>query len=241
MKSILITGCSRGLGLVITKTLLNNQYNVYGIARSFSKELQSLKEIYPNNFFFKDVDLSNINDLKKTIFSDFLPKKLKLTGYVNNAASAYDDIVTNINVNQLIQMYNVNVFSPMVITKYAIRNMLLNKTSGSIVHISSISAHTGYKGLSMYASTKGAIEAFSKNVAREWGHLKIRSNVVVPGFMETLMSGTLTLEQRQKIYSRTALKEPTDIISVSETVMFLLSESSVSITGQNIHVDSGTI
>lgn len=82
-------------------------------------------------------------------------------------------------------MYNVNVFSPMLLTKYAIRNMLLHHTQGSIIHISSISVHTGYKGLSMYASSKGALEAFSKDTAREWGQLGIRSNVVVPGFMET--------------------------------------------------------
>lgn len=52
-------------------------------------------------------------------------------------------------------MYNVNVFSPMLLTKYAIRNMLLHHIQGSIIHISSISVHTGYKGLSMYASSKG--------------------------------------------------------------------------------------
>lgn len=57
----------------------------------------------------------------------------------------------------------------MMITKYVLRNMLLHHTKGSIVHISSISAHTGYKGLAMYASSKGALEAFSKDTAREWG------------------------------------------------------------------------
>ena len=94
-------------------------------------------------------------------------------------------------------MYKVNVFSPMMLTKYMLRDMLLNKTKGSIVHISSVSAHTGYKGLAMYASTKGALEAFSKNTAREWGSLGIRSNVVCPGFMDTDMSSSLTKEQKK--------------------------------------------
>ena len=138
-------------------------------------------------------------------------------------------------------MYAVNVFTPMMITKYAIRNMLLHHTQGSIVHISSISAHTGYKGLAMYASSKGALEAFSKDTAREWGELGIRSNVVVPGFMETSMSSTLTDEQKDRIYKRTSLKQPTCIRSVAETVSFILSDKAASITGQNIHVDSGTI
>jgi 3-oxoacyl-[acyl-carrier protein] reductase len=138
-------------------------------------------------------------------------------------------------------MYRVNVFSPMNLTKYVIRDMLLNKVQGSIVNISSVSAHTGYKGLSMYASTKGALEAFSKNVSREWGSKGIRSNCVVPGFMETSMSETLSEEQKDRIYKRTSLKKETDIISVASTVLYLLSEKSKSITGSVIHVDNGTI
>ena len=119
--------------------------------------------------------------------------------------------------------------------------MLLHKVKGSIVHISSISAHTGYKGLAMYASSKAALEAFSKNTSREWGELGIRSNVIVPGFMETAMSATLSGEQKDRIYKRTSLKQATDINSVAETIAFLLSDKARSITGQNIHVDNGTI
>ena len=119
--------------------------------------------------------------------------------------------------------------------------MLLHNVHGSIVHVSSISVHTGYKGLAMYASTKGAMEAFSKNTAREWGEKGIRSNCVVAGFMETQMSDTLHVEQKHRIYQRTALKQPTSKHSVAETIAFLLSDSASSITGQNIFVDSGTI
>ena len=179
--------------------------------------------------------------MRQSIFKDFVSNKVRLHGFVNNAAIAYDDIVTNLNLAKLQAMYAVNVFTPMMITKYAIRNMLLHHTRGCIVHISSISAHTGYKGLAMYASSKGALEAFSKDTAREWGELGIRSNIVVPGFMETSMSSTLTEEQKDRIYKRTSLKKATSINSVAETVAFILSDKAQSITGQNIHVDSGTI
>ncbi len=138
-------------------------------------------------------------------------------------------------------MYTVNVFSPFLITKYVIRNMLLHQTQGSIVHISSISAHTGYKGLAMYASSKGAIEAFSKNTAREWGVKGIRSNCVVAGFMETDMSSKLNQEQKDRIFNRTSLKKVTSKKSVASLVEYLLTNESESITGQNLHVDSGTI
>jgi 3-oxoacyl-[acyl-carrier protein] reductase len=128
-----------------------------------------------------------------------------------------------------------------MLAKYVIRQMLLHNIKGSIVHISSISVHTGYKGLAMYASTKGALEAFSKNTAREWGSKGIRSNCIVAGFMKTSMSASLSEEQMRKIFKRTALGEQTDKKSVAETVAFLLSDDSASITGQNIFVDSGTI
>jgi 3-oxoacyl-[acyl-carrier protein] reductase len=93
----------------------------------------------------------------------------------------------------------------------------------------------------MYASSKGALEAFSKNTAREWGRKGIRSNCIVAGFMETDMSSTLTDEQKDRIYNRTSLKKPTNKQSVASTVEFLLSDNSYSITGQLINVDNGTI
>ena len=237
----LVTGCSRGVGLEICRVLLEQGHTVYGIARGFSNEFQQLQEENQEHLFFKSIDLSDSENVRKSIFKDFISNKLRLDGFVNNAAMAYDDIITNLNLEKLKAMYTVNVFTPMMITKYAIRNMLLHHTQGSIVHISSISAHTGYKGLAMYASSKGALEAFSKDTAREWGELGIRSNVVVPGFMETSMSSTLTDEQKDRIYKRTSLKKPTCIQSVAETVSFILSDKAGSITGQNIHVDSGTI
>ena len=239
--NILVTGCSRGVGLEICRVLLEEGHVVYGVSRSYSNEFRILEEKYESKLFFKSVDLSDTTNIHKIIFKEFLTNSVLLDGYVNNAAVAYDDIVTNLNLERLQAMYNVNVFTPMMMTKNVIRNMILHKVKGSIVHISSISVHTGYKGLAMYASSKGALEAFSKDTAREWGSLGIRSNVVVPGFMATAMSSTLTEEQRGKIYARTSLKAATSIRSVAETVAFLVSEKAESITGQNIHVDNGTI
>ncbi|MDD4438742.1 MAG: SDR family NAD(P)-dependent oxidoreductase [Tissierellia bacterium] len=237
----LVTGCSRGVGLEICRILLEEGHTVYGVARSYTEDFKVLKNRFIGKLFFKSIDLSDSENVRKLIFKEFITNSIKLDGYVNNAAMAYDDIVTNLNLDKLKAMYDVNVFTPMMITKYALRHMLLHKNKGSIVHISSISVHTGYKGLAMYASSKGAIEAFSKDTAREWGALGIRSNVVVPGFMETAMSSTLNEDQKDRIYKRTSLKSATSISSVAETVAFLLSDKALSITGQNIHVDNGTI
>jgi len=153
----------------------------------------------------------------------------------------YDDIVTNADVNTLKRSFEVNVMSAVILSKYAIRNMILNEVEGSIVNIASVSTSTGYSGLSMYGATKGALEAFSLGVAREWGRKGIRSNCVAPGFMETDMTDTLDDTQKERIYSRTSLGEETSKDSVASLVKFLLSKQSKSITGEVIRVDSGTI
>lgn len=243
MKNILVTGATKGLGLFISKSILQkwDDSSVYGVSRSMTDEFIKLQEQYPNRVFFKSLDLGRVSSIKEALFKEFISFRTPLHGFVNNAAYAYDDIISNLNYEELNKMYQVNVFSPMMITKNVIRNMLLHKTKGSIVHISSISVHTGYKGLAMYASTKGALEAFSKNTAREWGGIGIRSNALVAGFMETNMSASLDDSQKKRIYNRTSLKQSTEKSSVAETVSFLLSDAANSITGQNIHVDSGTI
>ena len=240
-KNVLLTGCSRGVGLETTKILINKGYNVYGVSRKLTDEYQEFLTAYPKQVFFKSYDLVNVVDIHKDLFKNFISNSIPLHGFINNAAIAYDDIITNLNIDKLDMMYKVNVFSPLNITKYAIRNMIYNRINGSIIHISSISVHTGYKGLSMYASSKGALEGFSKNTAREWGEKGIRSNCLVAGFMDTDMSSTLPDDMKNRIFQRTSMKKPTELSSVANTIEFLLSDNSNSITGQNIHVDSGTI
>jgi len=234
-KTVIITGISKGLGKEICLKLLQENYHVIGISRTYNGIFSEFKK-----FRFLEYDLSDIDNLELFLKNN-IKNKTSLLGFVNNAAIAYDDIITNMKIEKVKQMFNVNVFSPYIITKFVLRNMLLNKVKGSIVHLSSISVHTGYNGLSMYASSKGALEAFSKNTAREWGRRGIRSNCIVAGFMETEMSNTLDSSQKNRIYQRTSLKKPTSKESVSNMISFLLSNKSESITGQNIHVDSGTI
>lgn len=240
-RNILVTGVSRGLGIEIAQTLLQDEnITVYGLSRSKPAELEVLINQYPERMKWMEYDLSDSVNVKK-IFREFVGIKTPLHGFVNNAAMAYDDIVTNLNLDRLKAMYDVNVFTPMMMTKSFIRHCLLHNVKGSIVHISSISVHTGYKGLAMYASSKGALEAFSKDTAREWGEKGIRSNALVAGFMETAMSSTLSADQKDRIYKRTSMKKPTTTKSVAETIRFLLSDGAESITAQNIFVDSGTI
>lgn len=241
MKTIIVTGDSRGLGNRVVEKLLNKEeYKIVGMSRSESDSIKRLKNKFTNKYTHLEFDLSRPEKVKE-LYLDNLKTLGPIYGLVNNAAFAYDDIVTNARISPLEKLFKVNVFSPIMLTKYVIRDMLLHKTEGSIVHVSTVSTATGYKGLSMYAASKGALESFSKGVAREWGERGIRSNCVAPGFMETSMSSGLTEEQKDRIYKRTSLKEPTDIDSVAETVEFLLSEESHSLTGTVVRVDNGTV
>jgi len=239
--NILVTGVSKSLGLETARIMLHKGWNVYGVSRTQSAEITDLISKFKNSFRWLNYDLENTEDIPKTIFKEWIGNEIAIDGLVNNAAIAYDDLVTNMRIAELEALFRINVYSPMMLTKYAIRQMLLHRNRLSIVHVSSISTHTGYKGLSMYASSKGAIEAFSKNIAREWGEHGVRSNCVVPGFMETTMNEILTNEQKDRIYKRTSLKKPVDIKSVASLISFLLSDDANSITGQNYFVDNGTI
>ncbi len=240
-KTVIVTGASRGLGLNVSQRLVKSGAQVCAISRRSSSELDSLLNDYPDLIRFTSFDFSNPEEITTSWLQNILPDDLPIHGLVNNAATAYDDLVSNMQLDSLESQFRVNVFSPMLLTKLLIRRMILHKTSGSIVHVSSISTQTGYKGLSMYAATKGAIEAFSKNTAREWGARNIRSNCVIPGFMETKMSSNLDNETKARIYKRSSLNQPTSLDSVAETILFMLSDSSHSMTGQNVIVDSGTI
>lgn len=241
IKTVVVTGDSRGLGNDIVWHLLQeNEYNVIGVSRNESEEIVACREQYPERYSHVEFDLAHPESIR-SLYEESLKPEGPIYGLVNNAAMAYDDLVTNANVGQLQTMFTVNLISPILLSKFAIRDMMLNRTEGALVHVSSVSTSTGYKGLSMYGATKGALEAFSLSMAREWGKRGIRSNCVAPGFMNTAMTETLSDDQRNRIYARTSLGEPTDMESVAETVEFLLSDAADSITGEVVRIDSGTL
>lgn len=240
MKNYLITGVSRGLGLKIAETLLADEsVRVWGIGRSRTDGIGALGARFGDRFNYLRFDLADAGRVRSEVFGGFYPAGEPLSGLVNNAAVAYADLATNLKLAPLENMFAVNVYSAMFLADFAIRNMILHGVAGSIVNISSVCAGRGYKGLSMYAATKGALEAFSKNISREWGRYGIRSNCVAAGFMDTDMSSPLSAADRAKIAARSSLKREVSVESVAAAVKFLLSPESASITGEVVRVDAG--
>ncbi len=227
--------------MAIAGRLLRDGDRVIAMSRTRSAGFLALQEEFSGRLQWEEVDFGDPALDAADRFGEWNEAGTVLHGFVNNAAMAYDDLVSNLRLEPLEHLFRVNTLAPMLLTRAVLRNFLLHETAGSIVHVSSICCHTGYKGMAMYAATKGALEAFSRNTAREWGSRGIRSNCVVPGFMETDMTAGMEPEVKAKIYRRTALQRPVDLDSVAATVAFLLSEAGHSMTGQNLFVDSGAI
>lgn len=84
--NILVTGCSRGVGLEICRVLLEQGHTVYGIARSCPDEFKELQAEYEGRLLYKSVDLSDSEHVKENVFRDFCGSKVRIDGFVNNAA-----------------------------------------------------------------------------------------------------------------------------------------------------------
>ncbi len=241
MRNVIVTGGSRGLGLGIARKLASTGYRAIAVARKQNDELTvAMKEAEttaPGSFHFFPFDLSNIEDipdLVKTLRKNFGP----IYGLVNNAGVSFEGVLATMPVSQIEQLVRVNTLSPIVLTKQVVRSMMADG-GGRIISMSSVTAFTGYSGLSAYGATKASIIGFSRSLAREVGRIGITVNSVAPGFIETDMTQALTEEQRQQIQRRSALKRLADVDDVANAVEFLLSDKAKNITGTVLTVDAG--
>ncbi|MGA2400026.1 MAG: SDR family oxidoreductase, partial [Steroidobacteraceae bacterium] len=137
------------------------------------------------------------------------------------------------------RLIRLNTVSPIVLTKYVARGMMIERR-GRIVNIASIVASTGYTGLSVYSASKASLVGFTRSLARELGQLDITVNAVAPGFIETAMTDELTTEQRDQIARRSALKRLADAEDVARSVEFLMGPGGRNITGIVLTVDAGS-
>jgi 3-oxoacyl-[acyl-carrier protein] reductase len=187
---------------------------------------------------FRPLDLSGPQDLHrfmKELTGDCGP----LYGLVNNAAVAHDGVLATMHESQIVEVLNVNVTRTILLTKYALRSMLLGR-GGRVVNVSSIIASTGFNGLSVYAASKAALIGFTRSLAREVGRAGITVNAVAPGYMATDMSSGLAEDQLASIRRRTPLGRLVTVEEVAGTVAFLCGPEAAGITGTVVTVDGGS-
>ncbi|HZR85714.1 MAG TPA: SDR family NAD(P)-dependent oxidoreductase [Bradyrhizobium sp.] len=238
MRNVLVTGGSRGIGLAIARRLAASGYHVIAVARRESDDLQrAMREVGSDCLHFKPFDLSEVDAIPafvKTVRDQFGA----IYGLVNNAGTSSEGLLATMHNSGIEAQIRLNVLSPIVLTKYVVRQMMADG-AGRIVNISSIIASTGYNGLSVYGATKAAATGFTRSLAREVGKLGITVNAIAPGFIDTELTQSLSEEDRQRIAGRSALRrlpEPDDVASMVE---YLLGDGGRNITGTVLTVDAG--
>ena len=136
------------------------------------------------------------------------------------------------------KVIDINLTSTFLMSKFAIKKMLKNK-SGKIINITSVVGHTGNLGQANYTASKAGIIAMSKSLALEYGRKNIKINCVSPGFIKSEMTDKISEEYKKIMEDKISLGrfgKPDDVANV---VAFLSSELSDYITGETIHVNGG--
>lgn len=235
-KIVMVTGARRGLGLEICKRLSDDGYKVLAIARSDSAELNALCAGRGVNFErFDLLDTEKIHSW----FVDLSKKYGRIYGLINNAAVGADGVLATMHEHDIAQSLKVNLQSPIVLTKYVSRSMLLGG-SGRIINISSIIGSTGFSGLSVYAATKAGLIGFTKSLSRELGKANITVNCIAPGYMDTDMTKAIAADKLLSIKRRSPSGKLATVESVAASVSFLLSDAGDMINGTTITVDAGS-
>ncbi|MEO1528341.1 MAG: SDR family oxidoreductase [Planctomycetota bacterium] len=240
MKSVLITGGTRGLGLALTREVAGAGYHAIAAARRPSDELNSLAdEDLPGRVSFAELDLAESGSLQ-AFARDLFNKNNSIDALVNNAAIGLDGVLATMHDSEIERLVRVNVTGTILLTKYICRPMLAQR-GGRIINIASIIGHTGFSGLSVYAATKGAMLSFTKSLSRELGKANITVNSVSPGFLETDMTSSIESDKLEQIRRRSPSGRLASLADVAATVLFLLSDAASSVNGQDIVVDAGSI
>lgn len=239
MKTVVVTGASKGIGRAVAKEFANNGYNVViCYNKSVSDAQQLLNEVsQTTRAIAVKVDVSNEDDVKNMV--EITKKTFGNIDVLANCAGVSDTrLLIDSTKDDYDFVFDANMRGTYNTCKLVGREMLSSQ-SGKIINISSIWGLRGGSCESVYSASKGAIIAFTKALAKELGPNGINVNAVAPGFIQTDMTKNVTEEIRQEIMDNSALGRlgtPEDVASV---VLFLASEKSEFITGQVIGVDGG--
>ena len=235
-KNIIVTGASGGIGNSIIKKLNEAGANILASGTRIEK-LEELKKNYKNIKILK-FDISQSDKIEEFIENATSELGGSLDGLVNNAGITQDNLAIRMSLDEWQKVININLTSTFLMSKFAIKKMLKNK-SGKIVNITSVVGHTGNLGQANYTASKAGIVAMSKSLAIEYAKKNININCISPGFIKTAMTDKIDDKFKEVIISKipsARLGEPEDI---ANAVLFLSSDHSNYINGETLHVNGG--
>ena len=228
VKKVLVSGGTKGIGGAIVTKFLDEGYSVIATTRDKTKA----NILEHKNLTVEDLDLSS-----KDSVSEFQEKveSFKPSILINNAGVTKDNLFLRMSENDWNEVIGTNLNGTYRLTKIFLKDMIKNKW-GRIINIGSVSGLMGNPGQTNYASSKAALEGFTRSLAKEIGSRNITVNLVSPGFINTDMTSGLTIEKLESQIPLGRMGNPSDVASL---VAFLASEGAGYITGQTLVVDGG--
>lgn len=240
-KTVIITGCNRGIGKAMLELFASNGCNVVAAVRGltddfekFCGELASANEV---QIFAMKLDIGNKESIKDFI-KNVRKIDLKLNGIVNNAGITHNSLFQMSSEVDLDENYNINFKGPFLLNQY-VTKLLVRNGGGTVVNISSSAAIDGNCGKSIYGAVKSALISSSKSMSRELGEFGIRVNCIAPGVTQTDMLESMSQEVINQTAADTSLGRVGKPSEIAEVALFLSSDLSSYITGQTIRVDGG--
>lgn len=235
-KYTLVTGSSSGIGKEIALQLCATGKKVIFHGTSDDK-LRSLS-FDPSNLIWK-YDLNECHGLSSSLDGFIKLNGVEVESFVHCAGVDYMSPIKSLNTDINNKIYNINFFSAVEIVKALISKKINNQALKGVVFISSNSSGFGAKGMSMYVSSKSALDGFMKSAAVELAP-NVRFNSVLPGAVRTDM--TEVIFQNDDVSYKLLSPYPMGAgnpSQIGEVVLFLLSESASWVNGQQLVVDGG--
>ena len=238
-KTVLVTGASSGIGRQCAIDCSKMGAKVVAIARN-KERLNSVVAETTGEVIGYSFDLTNLDGIKSLIV-DIVGNHGKIDGFIHAAGNAVTNPIKLTSIEEYELLYKVNCLSAFEIVKALCGIKTFNK-GGSIVLISSISGVIARKGLYAYAASKGALMSAARVVALEMASREVRVNIVSPGtiltpMMQKALDAMSECDRKKRIEGfPLGLGEATDI---SSACIYLLSDASRWMTGQNLIVDGG--
>lgn len=240
-KTILITGASSGIGAQCAIDCSKMGAKVVLVARNEQRLSETLSSMEGEGHLAVSIDLINFAELKDCV-KNIVGQVGPINGLVNCAGISTTLPLKLMNAEKMDDFFRSNVFSAIELTRHFCQMGNVNKSGASIVFLSSIMALAGESGKSLYSMTKGALLSAVRSLACEYARRNIRFNCVSPGAILTPINQDLphmkNPEARAALEAKhlLGLGKTTDI---SNACIYLLSDASRWVTGQNFVIDGG--